>query len=148
MVQRVKNPPSMQETWVWSLGCEDPLKEGMTTHSSTLAWRIPWTEEPRELQSMGSQSVKHDWVTKHSTIHSFIVYELIKITGRNTHEHFPVLSSILINWLGAQQEAIFMHTFLLQVTLGFKLHSSFPNTCNKYEGPAVAKPWSRGCNLY
>ena len=51
----VKNPPAMQETWVQSLGQEDPLEEGMTTHSSILAWRIPWTEEPGGLQSMGSQ---------------------------------------------------------------------------------------------
>ena len=46
----------MQETWVRSLGCEDPLEEGMATHSSILAWRIPWTEEPGGLQSLGSQS--------------------------------------------------------------------------------------------
>ena len=46
MAQTVKNPPAMQETWVRSLGWKDPLEEGMTTHSSILAWRIPWTEEP------------------------------------------------------------------------------------------------------
>ena len=64
----VKNLPAMQETWVWTLGWEDPLQEGMATHSSTLAWRIPWTEEPGRLQSMGSQRVRHDWATKHSTL--------------------------------------------------------------------------------
>ena len=47
--------------WVWSLRWEDPLEEGMGTHSSILAWRIPWTEEPGGLQSMGSQRVRHDW---------------------------------------------------------------------------------------
>ena len=51
-----KNLPAMRETWVPSLGGEDPLEEGMATHSSILAWRIPWTEEPGGLQSMGSQS--------------------------------------------------------------------------------------------
>ena len=54
----VKNPPAMreaQETWVQSLGGEDPLEKGMATTSSTLAWRIPWTEEPGGLQSTGSQ---------------------------------------------------------------------------------------------
>ena len=56
----VKNPPAMQETWVQSLGWEDPLKKGMATHSSILEWRIPWTEEPDRLQSMGSQRVKHN----------------------------------------------------------------------------------------
>ena len=49
-----------QETWVQSLGREDPLEEGMATHSSILAWRIPWTEEPGRLQSIGSQTVGHD----------------------------------------------------------------------------------------
>ena len=56
----VKNPPAMQETWVRSLVWEDPLEEKMATHSSILAWRIPWTEEPGKLQSMGSQRVGHD----------------------------------------------------------------------------------------
>ena len=49
VVQMVKNPPAMRETWVWSLGWEDPLEEGMTIHSSILAWRIPWIEETGEL---------------------------------------------------------------------------------------------------
>ena len=53
----------MQETWVWSSGREDPLEKGMATHSSILAWRIPWTEEPVGLQSMGSQRDWHDWAT-------------------------------------------------------------------------------------
>ena len=56
MVQMVKNLPAIQVTWVRSLGWEDPLEKGMATHSSILAWRIQWTEEPGGLQSMGSQS--------------------------------------------------------------------------------------------
>ena len=56
MAQMVKNPPAMQETWVGFLGQEDPLEKEMATHSSILAWRIPWTEAPGELQSKGSQS--------------------------------------------------------------------------------------------
>ena len=56
----VKNLPAVQETWVQSLGCEDPLEKGMTTHSSILAWRIPWTKEPGGLQSMGSKRARHD----------------------------------------------------------------------------------------
>ena len=59
----VKNPPAMCETWVQSLGWEDPLEEGVATHSSVLAWRIPWTEEPGGLQSTGSQRVVHDGAT-------------------------------------------------------------------------------------
>ena len=57
----------MQQTWVHSLGWEDPLEEGMATHSSTLAWRIPWTEEPGGLKSLGSHRVGHDRASKHST---------------------------------------------------------------------------------
>ena len=56
----VKNLPAMQETWVRSLGQEDPLEKGMATHSSILAWKIPWTEEPGGPQSMGSQRVGHN----------------------------------------------------------------------------------------
>ena len=59
----VKNPPAVQEIqemWVRSLGQEDPLEEGMATQSSVLTWRIPWTEEPSRLQSMGSQRVGHN----------------------------------------------------------------------------------------
>ena len=56
MAQRVKRLPAMQETWVRSLGQEDPLEKEMVTHSSTLAWKIPWTEKPGRLQSMGSLS--------------------------------------------------------------------------------------------
>ena len=60
VVQMVKNLPAMWETWVRSLGQEDPLETEMATHSSTLAWRIPWTEEPGGLQSMGSQRGRQD----------------------------------------------------------------------------------------
>ena len=56
----VNNVPVMQETWVQSLGLEDPLEKGMATHSSILAWRIPWTEKPAGLQSRGSKRVGHD----------------------------------------------------------------------------------------
>ena len=60
MAQTVENPPAMWETWVQSLGWKDPLEEGMVTHSSILAWRIPWAEELGALQSMGLQRVGHD----------------------------------------------------------------------------------------
>ena len=60
MAQTVNNLPAMQETGVQSLGQEDPLENGMATHSSILAWRIPPTEEPGGLQSMGLQRVRHD----------------------------------------------------------------------------------------
>ena len=89
---RVKNPSTMQETWVWSLGQEDSLEKGMAPHSSILAWRIPWTEEPGGLQS-GSQRVGHKWVTNtfqnlsfaqnlHTDVSSGLIYNLpnLKVT--------------------------------------------------------------------
>ena len=58
VAQMVKNLPARQETWVPSLGGEDPLEKGLATHSSILAWKIPWTEEPGGLQSIGSQRIE------------------------------------------------------------------------------------------
>ena len=63
VAKMVKNLPAMQEIWILSLGKEDSLEEVMATHSSILAWRIPWTEEPRGLQSIGLQRVGHYWTT-------------------------------------------------------------------------------------
>ena len=60
VAKRLKHLPAMWDTWVQPLGREDPLEKEMETHSSTLAWRIPWTEEPAGLQSTGSQRVGHD----------------------------------------------------------------------------------------
>ena len=70
VTQRLKCLPAMQETWVRSLDQEDLLEKEMATHSSILAWRIPWTEEPGQLQSIGSQRVGHDWVT---SLHFFFL---------------------------------------------------------------------------
>ena len=61
---------AVQETWVWSLDWEDPLEKGMTTHSSILAWSIPWTEEPGRVPFTGSQRVRNDWAT--NTFHTFL----------------------------------------------------------------------------
>ena len=63
LAQRLKRLPGMWETWVQSLGQEDPLEKEMVTHSSILAWRIPWTDKPGRLQSMGLQRVGHNWAT-------------------------------------------------------------------------------------
>ena len=74
----VKNMPAVQESperRVQSLGQEDPLEEGMATHSSILAWRIPWTEEPGELQSIASQRVRHDWSDLlHTHVYMYTIY--------------------------------------------------------------------------
>ena len=68
VAQMEKSLPAVWETWVQSLGWEDPLEREMATHSSILAWRMPWTEEPGGLQSMGSQRVGHDRVTSLSLV--------------------------------------------------------------------------------
>ena len=75
VAQRIKRLPAMQETQARSLGWEDPLEKEMATHSSILAWRIPWTEEPDGLRSMGSQRVGHDWAT---SLHFHSAYKLNK----------------------------------------------------------------------
>ena len=72
VAQLVKNPLAVQETWVWFLGWEDPLEKEMATHSSVLAWRIPWTEEPGGLQSMRWQRVGHNWVTNTQKLYTIL----------------------------------------------------------------------------
>ena len=72
----------MWEIWVWSLGQEDPLEKGMSTHSNVLAWRIPWTEEPGELQFLGLQKGGHDWATNTFTLVS-LSWSLGKYQGRD-----------------------------------------------------------------
>ena len=77
--QRLKHLLEMRETWVQSLGREDPPEKEMATHSSTLAWRIPWTEQPGRLQSMGSLRVGHNWATSLSL--SYTYYDTLQSTG-------------------------------------------------------------------
>ena len=73
VAQTVKHLSAMQETWVWSLGWEDPLEKEMAVHSSILAWKIPWTLEPGRLPSMGSQRAGHDWATSlHPVLDHFL----------------------------------------------------------------------------
>ena len=82
MAQMVKNPPAVWETWVRSLGWEDPLEKGMATHYSIPAWRIPWTEEPGRLQSMGWQRVGHNLANRH--VHIIIcMFALPKLFAQN-----------------------------------------------------------------
>ena len=87
VAQRLKRLPAMWETWVRSLGREDPLEKEMATHSSILAWRIPWTEEPGGLQSMGSQRVGHDWATSLS---------LSTVSTHGSHYQVSSLTSIIL----------------------------------------------------
>ena len=73
VAQTVKRLSTMRETQVQSLGREDPLEKEMAIHSSTTAWKIPWTEEPGRLQSMGSQRVRHDWATSLSLYIHYLI---------------------------------------------------------------------------
>ena len=70
VAQTIKNSLAIQETWVWSLDWKDSPEKGMATHSNILAWRIPWTEELGRLQSMGSQPVRHNWISMHAHTHT------------------------------------------------------------------------------
>ena len=81
MVQIVKNLPAMQETWVQSLDQEDPLEKGMATHSNIFAWRIPWTEEPGGLQSMGH---------KESDMTERLTLSLVALNNRNSFFFFKM----------------------------------------------------------
>ena len=90
VAQRLKHLPAMRETWVQSLGREDPLEEEMATHSSILPWRIPWAEEPGGLQSTWSQRVGHDWAISLSpSLYCLPGTFLILLTVRVKFYHYP-----------------------------------------------------------
>ena len=98
MAQTVKYLPAMQETWVRPLGQEDPQEKEMATHSSTLAWKIPWAEKPGRLQSVGSQRVRHDWATSLSFPVVLVFYcccntNYHKLGGLKQHQLSSVQSS-------------------------------------------------------
>ena len=93
VAQMVKNPPAVWETWVRSLGWEDPLEEGMATHSSILAWRILMDRGAWRLQSLGQQRVRHDWATEHSTA----CFQFSWV-----HLQYPMVTS-MFNFLGICQ---------------------------------------------
>ena len=85
MAQTVKCLPTMQDTQVQSLGQKDPLEKGMATHSSTLAWKIPWTEEPGGLQSMGSQRIRHNFTFTFSPVKGFSTMKLPFLEENSAH---------------------------------------------------------------
>ena len=93
VAQRLKRLPGMWETWVWSLGWKDPLEKEMATHSSILAWRIPWMEELGGLQSMGSQRVGHNWATSVSLSLSLLLTAICKAYSDS---HFAFLHLLFL----------------------------------------------------
>ena len=97
VAQRLKPLPAMRKTWVRSLGWEDRLEKEMVTHSSILAWRIPWMEKPGRLQSMGSQRVGHDWATSLSLS--------IKLTANSLI--FSVEIKVILKLMSVGEDSIF-----------------------------------------
>ena len=96
VAQMVKNLLAVQETWFWTLGWEDPLEKGVTTYSSILAWRIPWTEEPGGLQSMGLQGVRQDWATNtHTHTHTHTATYWLRNLGYVISSPWAPVSSLL-----------------------------------------------------
>ena len=93
VAQMVKCLLTMRETWVRSLGREDLLEKEMATHSSTLAWKIPWTEEPVRLQSMGSQRVGYDWAT------SMLKDRCLRKQNFMKFRNFFFFTSLVVQWL-------------------------------------------------
>ena len=131
MAQRVKCLLTMRETWVRSLGREVPLEKGMATHSSILAWRIPWMEEPGGLQSMGLQSVGHNWA---SSLHFTSSCKRNQWALNDSHSTFLyILFTILIepllnlySWncrLGVQCNMYYLGKLLVAIQLFF--HTQF-----------------------
>ena len=99
----LKHLPAMQETRVWSLGQENPLEKQMASHSSILAWRIPWTEEPVRLQSLGLQRVGHNWATN-------------TCTSARAHTHTPRVFQVFYLFLGQLVISQGMHPFIYIIT--------------------------------
>ena len=104
------NPPAGQETWVQSLGWEDPLNKEMATHSSIFAWGIPWTEEPGGLQSIGSRRVRHDWATYLNSMIYFLPVPVMWVV----HIEFEVLPFLLFGDLTFWREH-FQHYYRIIV---------------------------------
>ena len=105
VAQTVKHLSTMRETWVQSLGQEDPLEKEMAIHSSTIAWKVPWTEEPGRVKSMGSQRVRHDWATSLSFPLAYAAESLLKMLPKvpNSLLIQTLLWALLWAWLGDDQ---------------------------------------------
>ena len=115
--QTIKNLPAVQETWVQSLDWEDPLEKEMATHFSIFTWKIPWTEEPGRLQSMGSQWVGHHWATK--CTHTLIQFSHSVVSDSLRSQHQG-----LFQWDSSSHQVPRVLEFQLQ-------HQSF----SEYSGP-------------
>ena len=142
VAQTVKHLSTMRETWVRALGREDPLEKEMAIHSSTIAWKIPWTEEPGRLQSMGSQRGGHDWATSLTYLlliwRAWTVLRLYPMAGLHVHS-FPAQENFLpFGLMDSMLSASCMQVSSVQgiLLLGVKRTSqaiqpaSSPNSCS------------------
>ena len=129
MVQMVKNPPAIQETWVRSLGWEDPLEEGMATHSSILAWRIPLDRGAWWATVYGSQRIGHDWATKHSTAY-------YNLTISSCTLCFSLISKIITTVMNIFT-AKCMHSIVICFMLNFKWKKIFWTGTSLFTNPLL-----------
>ena len=129
VAQMVKRLPAVQETLVWSLGRKDPLEKEMATHSSILAWKIPWMEEPGRLQSMGLQRVRHDWATSLSLFLSMSSESMISPNQLIHCCPLLILLSVFSNIRVFSNESAFHIRWLKYCSFSFSISSS-----NEYLG--------------
>ena len=145
VAQRLKCLPAMWETWVRSLGWEDPLEKEMAIHSSILAWRIPWTEEPGGLQSTGSKRVGHDWEISLSL--SFMTYLLSNPKVNFSPSILHQLSALFeeVNYHLIHKNTMLSHLFfLLPYFCSFALISENQNISRLsplFSSPSALYPW-------
>ena len=141
VVQMVKTPPTMQVTWLQSLGWDDPLEKGTATHSSILAWRIPWTEEHSGLQSKGSQRVRHDWTTNthtHTpTLHWSVI--VLKLTAGNSGKYILLHASRKIKPIWWRHENV-SATFLTKKVTSYLFYLLFQYTEQNHCLPQETAP--------
>ena len=136
----IKNLPVMWETRVWSLGGEDPLEKEIATHSSILAWRTPWTEEPGGLQSMGSRRVRHNWATN-----TQLLYGVFR-----SHKNILILTLVMVGVIILKTIVwyiYFCHTMQLVGSWfpeqGLNLHSQQWKHWTTSEFPVFYFKWAR-----
>ena len=130
VAQTVKCLPTMQETWVWFLGGEDPLKKEMATHSNTLTWKIPWTEESGRLQSMGSQRVRQDWANSLSL--SCCLSLATHLKDVKTQKLAPRLSEFAVVSICTAITDIFSPLKVQEKETSFLNWCSMESSCMKY----------------
>ena len=135
VAQTLKNPPAKWETWVWSLGQEDPLEKGTAAQSSILAWRIPWT-----IYSMGSQRVGHNWVT---FTHSSGIYDLFDSIQLSKFPWYKLIHPDFWQWLpisyrsGNDKKGLLCVCFITTILCSSHMHK------RKSSLMPLPPPWSR-----